>query len=98
MLNYSCRQKNVVIEKLVIDYNETKVEIHSMNDSSLRREPEEFQLFNYYIDPALYLVVLIVGLIGNGILLFIFVRHREIRTRFNIMIISLVVCDLVTSL
>jgi hypothetical protein len=98
MLNYSCGQKNVVIERLVTDYNETKVEIHSMNDSSLRQEPEEFQPFNYYIDPALYLVVLIVGLIGNGILLFMFVRHLEIRTRSNIMIINLVVCDLVTSL
>jgi hypothetical protein len=95
MLNHSCRQKYVVIERLVIDYNETKVEIHSMNDNILQTEPEEFQLFKYYIDPALYLVVLIVGLIGNDILLFMFVRHRKIRTRSNIIIINLVVCDLV---
>lgn len=95
MMDYSCEQKYFATERLVTDNNATKVQNCSMNQSILETEPKEFQVFKSYIDPAIYIVILIVGLAGNGILLFMFIRHREIRTRSNSMIINLVVCDIV---
>jgi hypothetical protein len=74
-------------------YKETQIEIYSINQSNLRIESEEFEVFDTYIDPAVYLVIFIVGMVGNGSLLFIFIRHRETRTRSASMIINLLVCD-----
>jgi gastrin-releasing peptide receptor len=43
----------------------------------------------------MYLLILVVGLSGNGKLLFIFVRHRKLRTAANVLIIHLVICDII---
>ena len=56
-------------------------------------DPECFVFFKTYIDPAMYVVIIIIGLILNGTLLLIFARHREIRTTANIMILHLAICD-----
>jgi gastrin-releasing peptide receptor len=93
--NSSCGLLYVASEKWVSLYNETQIEIRSINQSNLRIDSEEFSVFDTYIDPAVYLVMFIVGVAGNGIILFIFIRHREFRTSSSIMIINLVVCDLV---
>ncbi|KDR09647.1 neuropeptide CCHamide-2 receptor-like isoform X2 [Zootermopsis nevadensis] len=93
-LNYSCGRICVTIERMSAGRNEAKLKINSTDDSFIRTGPEEFQLFKHYIDPALYLVILVVGLMGNSFLLFVFVRHREIRATSNIMITNLVACDL----
>jgi gastrin-releasing peptide receptor len=55
----------------------------------------QFRILKYYIDPAVYILILVVGLFGNGMLLFIFIRHRKLRTAANIMIINLVICDII---
>jgi len=43
----------------------------------------------------MYILILVVGLSGNGMLLFIFVRHRKLRTVANVMIIHLAICDII---
>jgi gastrin-releasing peptide receptor len=91
----SCGRLFAAPESWMSLYNETQIEIHSINQSNFRIESEEFEVFDTYIDPAVYLVIFIVGMIGNGILLFVFMRHRETRTRSASMIINLLVCDLV---
>ena len=55
--------------------------------------PECFLIFKTYIDPVIYLIIVITGLALNGTLLLIFARHREIRTTSNVMIFNLAICD-----
>lgn len=50
------------------------------------------------VNLAIYIVIVSVGCIWNGILLFMFARHKEIQTSANIMIFSLAVCDFVNVL
>jgi hypothetical protein len=58
------------------------------------RKSEEYEILTHYVSPALYLIILVVGLLGNGMLLLLFIRHRELRTTANVMIINLAVCDI----
>jgi gastrin-releasing peptide receptor len=60
-----------------------------------RRHSKEYHILKHYIDPTMYTLILIVGLLGNGMLLFIFVRHRKLRTTANLMIIHLAICDII---
>ena len=57
-------------------------------------DPECFVFFKKYIDPIMYVVIIICGLVLNGTLLAIFARHKEIRTTANIMILNLALCDI----
>ncbi|XP_069682436.1 neuropeptide CCHamide-2 receptor-like [Periplaneta americana] len=57
-------------------------------------EPKYFQVYKDYVDPAVYVVIIVTGLILNGTLLLMFIRQKEIRTRPNIMIFNLAVCDI----
>ena len=57
-------------------------------------DPEYVVIFTNYIDPVMLAVIIISGLVLNGTLLTIFVRHREIRTTANIMILNLAICDI----
>jgi hypothetical protein len=43
----------------------------------------------------MYALIWGVGVLGNGMLLFIFVRHRKLRTAANLMIIHLAICDII---
>ena len=61
----------------------------------LWRHSEEYHILMHYIDTNMYTLILVVGLLGNGMLLFIFVRHRKIRTAANLMIIHLAICDII---
>ncbi|KAJ9581643.1 hypothetical protein L9F63_023184 [Diploptera punctata] len=44
---------------------------------------------------AVYVVIIAVGCIWNGTLIFMFARHKEIRTKANTMIFNLAVCDII---
>ena len=59
------------------------------------RKSKEYHILINYIDPTMYLLILVVGLLGNGMLLFIFIRHRKLRTAANLLIIHLVICDII---
>jgi gastrin-releasing peptide receptor len=59
------------------------------------RHSEEYHTLTHYMDPIMYALILVVGLLGNGMLLFIFVRHRKLRTAANVMIIHLAICDII---
>ena len=50
----------------------------------------------YTVTPVIVTIVLVVGIIGNGLLLTIFVRHKETRTLPNSMLINLTVVDFVS--
>jgi gastrin-releasing peptide receptor len=54
-----------------------------------------YHILTQYIDPTMYALIWGVGVLGNGMLLFIFVRHRKLRTAANVMIIHLAICDII---
>jgi hypothetical protein len=48
------------------------------------------------MQPVIITIVLVVGMTGNGLLLTVFVRHKETRTLPNCMLINLTVVDLLS--
>ena len=63
-----------------------------LNYTNVTNDSEQaIQIYNI----TAYVVLMTVGIIWNGTLLFMFVRHKEIRTTANTMIINLAVCDFV---
>ena len=50
----------------------------------------------YKVTPVIMAIVLVVGITGNGLLLTIFVRHKEMRTLPNSMLINLPVVDFIS--
>lgn len=61
------------------------------NDECEAVETERF--FGKYVNPVIYSVILLVGLVGNGSILLIFALNRNVRTKSNVMIFNLVVGD-----
>lgn len=51
------------------------------------------RLFGYYVNPVIYSVIFLVGLVGNGSVLLIFAVEKNVRTKPNVMILNLVVGD-----
>jgi hypothetical protein len=94
MTNSTTRWKYIWIQNMTIIHKETKPTYFGLEYKISRRKSEEYQILRHYVDPALYLVIFVVGLLGNGLLLFLFTRHRELRTTAEVMIINLVVCDI----
>jgi len=54
------------------------------------------EVFRRYVDPAVYCVIFTVGIVWNGVLLFIFVRHRQFWTVSNAMIFNVAVGDVLS--
>jgi len=54
------------------------------------------EVFRRYVDPAVYCVIFTVGIVWNGVLLFIFVRHRQFWTASNAMIFNVAVGDVLS--
>ena len=54
------------------------------------------EVFRRYVDPAVYCVIFAVGIVWNGVLLFIFVRHRQFWTASNVMIFNVAIGDVVS--
>lgn len=93
-LNPPVRWKYVWLHNMVLVSNRTK-STHIVNEHSISwRQSNEYQILRRYVDPTVYSIILVVGLFGNGMLLFIFIRHRKLRTSANVMIINLAVCDI----
>jgi gastrin-releasing peptide receptor len=71
---------------------EQKPEILAYNQTQLH-EKELINFFRKKVTPVLMAIVLVVGITGNGLLLTIFVRHKETRTPANSMLINLIIVD-----
>jgi gastrin-releasing peptide receptor len=94
VLNPPVRWRYVWIHNKVFVSNKTK-STQLVNEHNISwRQSKEYQILRRYVDPTVYSVILVIGLLGNGMLLFIFIRHRKLRTTANIMIINLAVCDI----
>ena len=52
-------------------------------------------IFQKYIEIPLAIVVMILGLVMNGTLIFIFIKHREIIGEANMIILNISVCDFI---
>jgi hypothetical protein len=75
-------------------YLETmNVSIHKDYSNALKKHDLEI-IFQYYVYPIVYLVILLLGVVGNGALLLMFVNCKEIRTAPNIMIFNLALADI----
>jgi len=62
--------------------------VPSINDYDYAVRPET------YIVPALFALIFVIGTIGNGTLVLIFVRHKQMRNVPNIYILNLALGDL----
>jgi hypothetical protein len=51
-------------------------------------------LFRRYVEPIVTLVIFCLGVLWDGTLLFIFFRHREVRTTYNAMLMNIAVSDM----
>ena len=69
--------------KVLVSYQTKLLEVHF------------WQFMQYKVTPVIVVSVLLVGITGNGLLLTIFVRHKETRTLANSMLINLTVVDFV---
>jgi hypothetical protein len=88
MTNYISVQLTVLLT------NKTKSTEIVQTPEFLCENSDEYYVLRHYINPTIYIFILVVGLLGNGMLLFIFVRHRKLRTAANVMIIHLAICDI----
>ncbi|PSN55431.1 hypothetical protein C0J52_05681 [Blattella germanica] len=50
-------------------------------------------VFRYYVYPSVYFIILVIGVMGNGTLLVMFAKHKEIRTGPNVMVFNLAITD-----
>jgi gastrin-releasing peptide receptor/bombesin-like receptor 3 len=57
-------------------------------------EEDKFYTLKMYVNPSIYILIMTVGLVQNGTLVLIFLRHKEIRTTANIMLFNLAVSDI----
>ena len=87
--NHSFVQANVLLPNNITPKNIVLKSEHTSIYST------KYHTLTHYINSSVYLLILVVGLLGNGMLLFIFIRHRKLRTAANIMIINLVICDII---
>ena len=85
---------NSVQIKVLLTNNIKSTDIFQKQEHKMR-DSEEYHILKKYIDTIMYTLILVVGLLGNCMLLFIFVRHRKLRTAANIMIIHLAICDII---
>jgi gastrin-releasing peptide receptor len=63
---------------------------------TMLRVVQHKQFVFYTVAPVIVMIVLVMGITGNGLLLTIFVRHKETRTLANSMLINLTVVDLLS--
>ena len=72
---------------------------NNTNSTDIVQKPElpceKYEILTQHIDRTVYTLILVVGLSGNGMLLFIFIRHRKLRTAANVLIIHLAICDII---
>jgi gastrin-releasing peptide receptor len=86
---------HISVRMKVLITNNTKSTDFVQNPTFLLEDSKVYHTFTHYVEPSGYILILGVGLLGNGVLLFIFVRHRKLRTAANLMIIHLAICDII---
>jgi gastrin-releasing peptide receptor len=59
----------------------------------VRERLENELFFGNYVNTVAYGVILLVGLVGNGTVLFIFAAVKDVRTKYNVTIFNLVIGD-----
>jgi hypothetical protein len=64
-----------------------------INQKELMEKLEITVIFRDYIDPPLYVLILLTGLAWNTVLLLMFAQKKEVRTTPNIMIFNIVIVD-----
>jgi gastrin-releasing peptide receptor len=64
-----------------------------VNFQTMLLEVQHWQFIMYQVAPVIVAIVLVVGIMGNGLLLTIFVKHKETRTIANSMLINLTGVD-----
>lgn len=57
-------------------------------------EEEKFSVFQTYVNPTIFVIIMAVGLIQNMTLVVTFMRYGEIRTTTNTMIFNLAISDI----
>jgi len=65
-----------------------------INQQALMEKLEITAIFRDYIDPPLYILILVTGLAWNTVLLLMFAQKKQVRTAPNIMIFNIVVVDM----
>jgi len=65
-----------------------------INQKALMEKLEITTIFRDYIDPPLYLLILLTGLVWNTVLLLMFAQKKQVRTAPNIMIFNIVIVDM----
>jgi gastrin-releasing peptide receptor len=76
-----------------LNEEETKLLV---NYQTMLHEVQNWEFIMYKLAPVIVAIVLVVGIMGNGLLLTIFVRHKETRTLANSMLINLTFVDLLS--
>jgi len=89
------KTNHISVQIKVLLTNDTKSTEIVQTPELLWENSDEYHILTHYIDPTMYALILVVGLLGNGMLLFIFIRHRKLRTAANVMIIHLAICDII---
>ncbi|PSN48337.1 Neuropeptide CCHamide-1 receptor [Blattella germanica] len=84
-----------------LDYNSTELIIVSNNSDLTNSTPKpsiDYVGYEYrpetYLVPVIFALIFVVGVIGNGTLVLIFIKHRNMRNVPNIYIFSLALGDL----
>jgi neuromedin B receptor len=92
---YLRRTNHISVRMKVLITNNTKSTNFFPKRRFLLEDSKAYHTFIHYVEPSVYVLILGVGLLGNSVLLFIFVRHRNLRTAANLMIIHLAICDII---
>ena len=71
------RTSHISVQKKMLLTNNTKSRDVVQTPEFLWRHSKEYHILTHYIDPTVYTLIFGVGLFRNGMLLFIFVRHRN---------------------
>jgi gastrin-releasing peptide receptor len=99
-LTQSCMRYSLNVSwiSVLISEQEWHTRIRKKTDSLkhylvAREKLENELLFGNYVNPVAYGVILLVGLVGNGTVLFIFAAVKDVRTKCNVTILNLVIGD-----
>ena len=82
--------------QLVVDREYSRATNESIRERCFlaHKKKELEHLFEYYIYPGFYFAILVLGAAGNGTLLLMFVKYKDIRTAPNIMVFNLTLMDI----
>jgi hypothetical protein len=87
---WNCSLQLVVDTEYLRARNESIHQIYFL----AHKKKELEHIFEYYVYPTFYFVILVLGATGNGALLLMFAKYKDIRTAPNIMVFNLAVVDI----